>query len=163
MALREQMLEEVGTNCRQWNEESEADLQRMQGQLAQEPDLEEAKLHRLMYSISDRRDERLLRKFSICRTSANDLTRYSIGLELYLLYLKQLGILFAIIAGIAIYQMVCNYNGGFLGDGHILNYLNKFSLANQYGIEFRDYPSDSDAKDTISKLKDPIAENYNKI
>lgn len=68
---------------------------------------------------------------SVCNTSLKELGAYGIGLELYFLTLKQLGIIFFIISLISAWPMAENYYGGGLSEGDKKQAWDTLTLGNQ--------------------------------
>ena len=84
-------------------------INKMQSQLAEAPNLKKAINFKLENSLcqSD------LKPFPVCKTTTKEIGSYSIGLELYFLFLKQMAVLFFLVSCISVWPIYVNYNGGY--------------------------------------------------
>ncbi|CAG9323454.1 unnamed protein product [Blepharisma stoltei] len=118
----------LGTNE---NENKEIDIKRLK-ELKYPANLEEAKRFRLNNSIVDKETDKKL--YSVWSTSPESLGKYGVGLELYFLFLKQMIILFCIVAGLSIIPMVINSTGEFIREDESQNG-SRYSLANSWSYD----------------------------
>lgn len=87
----------------------------------------------------------------ICKTKLNQLGEYGIGLELYFLSIKQLSLVFLVMALISFWPMYENYIGGGLSDGDKNQIWDSLTLANQHAYSYD--MTESDAEDQAHSYK----------
>lgn len=102
---------------------------------AQPPDVKKAWEYREAHMIRVKVNDKLSQA-PICKTKLSQLGEYGIGMELYFLSIKQLGIVFLVIALISIWPMYENYNGEGLSDGDKKQAWDSLTLANQYTYDY---------------------------
>ena len=74
------------------------------------------------------------RYLSCCCSSTRHFSKYSIGFQLHFLLIKQLIVVFFIIAGVSILPLYVNYTGEYYTQAMVQSELDFFSLGNEYGI-----------------------------
>ena len=70
---------------------------------------------------------------SCCCSSARHFSQYSIGFQLHFLLIKQLIIVFFVIAGVSVLPLYINYTGEYYSEAMVQSSLDFFSLGNEYG------------------------------
>ncbi|OMJ80852.1 hypothetical protein SteCoe_18802 [Stentor coeruleus] len=99
------------------------------------PDIDKAKEFREAHMIRVEVDGEL-HEASICKTKLSQLGEYGIGLQLYFLSIKQIGIMFLFMSFISIWPMYENYLGNGLPDGVKRQDWDSLTLANQYTYDY---------------------------
>ena len=103
--------------------------------VAEIADLSRAVEFREKTSLRQENDDGTYSKYPICSTSLESLRKYGMGLQLYFLFLKQLGLLFFVISLLSVWPMIENYNGKGFGSTFQNQRFIYFSLANQEGVD----------------------------
>lgn len=87
----------------------------------------------------------------ICKTKLSQLGDYGIGLQLYFLSIKQIGVMFLFMSLISIWPMYENYAGNGLPDGVKRQDWDSLTLANQYTYDYT--LSQTEAENQIHSFK----------
>jgi Cytosolic domain of 10TM putative phosphate transporter/Calcium-dependent channel, 7TM region, putative phosphate len=93
------------------------------------------------------------RKLSVCNTAIETFGNYSIGLELYFTMLKQLSMIFFLIALVSAWPLIENYYGAGLSDGDKTYPWDGLTIANQY--MYIPTMSLNDANNRVSSYENP--------
>ncbi|CAG9323455.1 unnamed protein product [Blepharisma stoltei] len=134
-------------------------------ELKKPPSLDEAKNLRAKYSVADlEADNKNPKAYNIWSASPEKLGKYGVGLELYFLFLKQMAILFFIIACISIYPAYTNSKGTWIEDDESQSG-SRFTLANPYWLKksdrcIFDLCRGNITDERINEIQDDIDENY---
>lgn len=112
--------------------------------------LQEAIEYRNKNMIKEWLDDNIL-EYPIISTPLSTLGEFGVGIELYFVLLKHLGILFFIISIISAMPIYLNSQGGYYDEGDIKYFFDEWTIGNQEGLKSTetDMQEAEDLKDTI--------------